>query len=98
MAPRTNRPKAGLLVCLADPLPDRSIPATRCVDPSCGTIESSDDPIRRERYPRYSGRLPRFTLLAKRLRSATGRADSPNDAMTPTKTPVTDRPIKERVS
>ena len=98
MAPRTNRPQAGLLVCLADPVPDRSIPATRCVDPSCANIGPSEDPIRRERDSGYSERLPLFILLAKRLRGATGRTDPPNDATTPTRTPFTDRPTEERVS
>jgi len=98
MAPRTNRPQTGLLVCLTDPLPDRDAPVRRCVDPSCEARDPSESSSPREAATDDSERRPRFGYLAGRRSASIVRTDSPNDATTPTNTPGMDRPIEERVS
>ena len=95
MAPRTNRPQAGLLVCLADPLPDPNIPVARCADPSCEVRDPSESSTLQESDTNYSGRLPRFAYIVTRRRASSGRTDSSHETATPTKPPVIDRSIEE---
>ena len=98
MAPRTNRPQAGLLVCLADPLPDRDTAVRRCVDPSCEVRDPNESSALRQSGTGYAGRLPRFAYVVTGRRASSGRTDSSHETATPTKTPETNRSVEERVS
>ena len=98
MAPRTDRSTAGPLVCLADPFPDRDAPARRCVDPSCEARDPSESSTQGEAVTNRVRRLPLLDYLARRRSTSIVRADSSNDATTPTNTPGMDRPVEEGVS
>ena len=97
MATRTNRSRAGFLVCLSDPVSDRHALARRCVEASCCAVDQVEDLPQWELGTVYPGRIPRFAYFVRQRQESIEQPASSKELVTATKTPVVRRSIEEGV-
>ncbi len=88
MATRTNRSRAGLLVCLADPLSDSRGWSARCAEASCESSDHVEDSIQEDRGAASPRRIPRFFFIGMRREEPADRPTLPDEISRPKKTPV----------
>ena len=96
MATRTNRSRAGLLVCLADPLSDSRGWSARCVEASCKSSEHVEDSTREESGTASPRRIPQFPYRGMLREEPTDSSTSPDNISTPKKTPETIGRLRKR--